>query len=43
MSTLRRLKIDLHQKEKMPFDIAESNIECALAEIERDKDAVPID
>ena len=43
MSTLRRLKIDLHQRVKMPTDIPDTNIDCALIEIERAKDAVPID
>jgi hypothetical protein len=43
MSTLRRLRIDLHQREKMQTNIPDSNIDCALGEIERGKDAVPID
>lgn len=43
LSTLGRLNIDLHQREKMPTEIPDNNIQCALQEIERVNDAVPID
>ena len=43
LTTLRRLKMDLHQREKMQTEIPDTNIETALQEIERAKDAVPID
>jgi len=45
MNTLRRLNIALHQKQSMPLEVAERNVDQALDEIERDEDAnqVPLE
>ena len=44
MSTIRRLRIDLHDKASMPTEAQETNVENALAEIERNNDnKVPLE
>ena len=42
---MRRLNIALHQKQQMPLEVAERNVDQALDEIERDEDAnqVPLE
>ena len=39
MNTLRRLNIALHQRQQMPLEVADRNVDQALDEIERDEDA----